>query len=445
MTYNVAGGQTYTLASSISSTDTTMTLSSFLEPVSGVPYTMLLLNTDIVYATIAPRTAQSEFISFTGITQNVDGTATLTGVVRGLAKKYPFTASATFRLPHSGQSQFILSDAPQLFNKKGTLENDEEITGYWEAPDPVTAQGLVTRDYMLNLINGGPIAVNNVVDNLAVAGEDVTAGQLVYQNTTDSKWYLTDADTAATVQYKQLGLTQGAGATDASITDGVLKYGVDTTLTGTTGLVYASNTAGGLSTSTGTVERVVGMYLANNAGLLFDPYFFYTLTNDLKDAMAGGGDFGTPSTSNKFLTEDFFDVEIAKLFNSGTTTKNTANDTTTTIAHGLGRIPKRVYVVAVLSSESLSTNFSKFARAEAIYTTTGGFVYQSVAMQAGTATSSNGSYSQTYSTFTLLTNGAGGVNENITGVITVDATNITITWTRNDSGGTAKLLWEAQS
>jgi hypothetical protein len=57
---------------------------------------MALLNTDIVYGTIAPKTSSSEFISFTGITQNADGTATLTGVTRGLAKKYPFINVSVF-------------------------------------------------------------------------------------------------------------------------------------------------------------------------------------------------------------------------------------------------------------------------------------------------------------------------------------------------------------
>jgi len=129
MTFRPFGGKTYTLASSISSTDTTIILTSFIEPVSGVPYTMALLDTDIVYATIAPKTTSSEFISFTGITQNGNGTATLTGVTRGLAKKYPFTASATFRLPHSGQTQFIISNPPQLYNEYVTLDNAETIVG----------------------------------------------------------------------------------------------------------------------------------------------------------------------------------------------------------------------------------------------------------------------------------------------------------------------------
>src|ERR1039458_1359561 len=40
----VTGGGTYRLASSISSTQTSIKLSSFTEPVSGTPYTMAYLN-----------------------------------------------------------------------------------------------------------------------------------------------------------------------------------------------------------------------------------------------------------------------------------------------------------------------------------------------------------------------------------------------------------------
>ena len=127
--FNPFAAQTYTLASSIGSFDTTIILSSFLEPVTNTPYTMALINSQIVYATIAPKTTSSEFISFTGITQNGNGTASLTGVTRGLAKKYPFTESTSYKVPHSGQSQFIISDAPQLFNEYVTLHNAETIDG----------------------------------------------------------------------------------------------------------------------------------------------------------------------------------------------------------------------------------------------------------------------------------------------------------------------------
>lgn len=122
--YNTVGAGTYRLQSSISSTQTTVTLSSFKEPISNIAYTMSYLNSSIEYATIDPQnTTSKEFVSFTGITQNADGTALLTGVTRGLSPSYPFTASSTFRTAHSGQSIFILSNPPQLYNQFYNLSN----------------------------------------------------------------------------------------------------------------------------------------------------------------------------------------------------------------------------------------------------------------------------------------------------------------------------------
>jgi hypothetical protein len=117
------GGGTYKLASSISSTQTSIKLSSFKEPVSGTPYTMAYLNAGLEYATIDPQTTNSEFISFSGITQNSDGTATLTGVIRGLARSYPYTSQSVFQVTHSGQSNLILSNPPQLYNDIYTYIN----------------------------------------------------------------------------------------------------------------------------------------------------------------------------------------------------------------------------------------------------------------------------------------------------------------------------------
>lgn len=129
MAFNPAQGTTYNLGASIGSTDTSILLSSFSEPVSGTLYTMAYFNSAIMFGTIAPTTSSAELISFTGITQNANGTATLTGVSRGLQKAYPYTASATFQLPHAGQSIFILSDAPQVFNEYANLVNDQTFTG----------------------------------------------------------------------------------------------------------------------------------------------------------------------------------------------------------------------------------------------------------------------------------------------------------------------------
>lgn len=168
--YNPAGGTTYTLQSSISSTQTTITLSSFKVPVSGANMTMALMDTTIVYATISPRTSNSEFISFTGITQNSDGTATLTGVTRGLNKTAPFTESSSFKLPHAGGSQFILSDAPQVFNRYSVIANDEAITGRKQFPTGGTASAAVVGATYSAPTQDNEIATKKYVDDTASFG-----------------------------------------------------------------------------------------------------------------------------------------------------------------------------------------------------------------------------------------------------------------------------------
>ncbi len=311
-TFHTAGGGTYNLNASISSTATTITLSSFLEPVSNVAYTMALLNTDIVYATISPRTTNSEFISFTGITQNADGTATLTGVVRGLAKKSPFTTSSTFKLPHPGQSVFILSDPPQVFEKYVSLENAETISGLKTfSTTPVSSAGLptsstelATKQYVDNTATG-TTTINRIVVS-GTAGETIAAGNLIYQKAADNRWWLCDADTAATVENVNLGIAQGAGTAGNAITGGVLISGVDSNQSGLTANTkyYASNTAGAISTSAGTTEVSIGFSLSTTS-ILFTPRYDQQITEDQQDALASTT---TPNSTNKYLTQKDFQI-----------------------------------------------------------------------------------------------------------------------------------------
>jgi len=128
--FNPAGGLTYRLQTSAGSADTSINLSSFKNR-SSIGLTMTLLDTDIGYGTLSPQSSRSEFVSFTGITQNANGTAQLTGVIRGLSDIAPFTASTTLRERHPGQSIFILSDSPQLFDEFAKQRSDEAISGLW--------------------------------------------------------------------------------------------------------------------------------------------------------------------------------------------------------------------------------------------------------------------------------------------------------------------------
>lgn len=126
------GGSTYRLGQSVGTTDSTIKLSSFKEPVSNIPYTMSYLNSNIEYGTLSPQSSFSEFISFSGITQNGDGSATLTGVVRGLTRTPAGSnciASTTLAQPHAGQSIFIISNSPCFYSEYTPLRTNATSSG----------------------------------------------------------------------------------------------------------------------------------------------------------------------------------------------------------------------------------------------------------------------------------------------------------------------------
>lgn len=130
--FNPSGGSTYKLSNSVGLSNSSVYLTSFKEPVSNIPYTMTYLGSSIEYGTIAPQSPVSEFVSFTGITQNSDGTAVLTGVLRGISRTPAgngCTASTTLAQTHPAQTNFILSDSPCLFSEYYVLRNNATSTG----------------------------------------------------------------------------------------------------------------------------------------------------------------------------------------------------------------------------------------------------------------------------------------------------------------------------
>lgn len=115
---------------------------------------------------------------------------------------------------------------------------------------------LATVGYVLDNITGGTVAFDAQTVT-GTAGEAVADGDLVYFKTSDQEWYLTDADTAATVEGVQLGIALGTGSDGVAITGGIQISGTYTTSGLTAGSrYYASDTAGGI----GTTEkgRIVG-------------------------------------------------------------------------------------------------------------------------------------------------------------------------------------------
>lgn len=207
-----------------------------------------------------------EYISFTGVSG-----LTLTGAARGLSAKSNSVIAANKR--------FHPADTPVILSFGG--HNIQDLLDYIDAQIAALTLGA-------NVVSTG------------TAGEDLTAGQLVYLKN-DGKWWKTDADTAATLFGVILGIAQSTTTANNTITSGVLQKGLDTNQSGLTAgnPYYASNTAGAISASAGTNTKKIGV-ARSTTNLYFDPYFESLPTADEKAAMAGAG--ATPSASNKFLT-----------------------------------------------------------------------------------------------------------------------------------------------
>ncbi len=232
-------------------------------------------------------------------------------------------ATSGFAKAHRKGAEVIISDFVAIKRQQDILES-----GYAGATTPTTNYQLATKKYVDDLALGGATTVDRLTVT-GIAGESVAAGNLVYLKAADGYWWKCDADTAATVIDVQLGIAQGSGTATNVITSGVLIRGIDTNqsggVTGTIG--YASNTAGGIASSAGTTSKILGQYQSATT-FLFNPEY-YTSPNvptaGEKAGLAAGGDFGTVSASNKYITEDFLTTrapQIVTFTGSGTWTKD---------------------------------------------------------------------------------------------------------------------------
>lgn len=265
-------GTTYNLSGAgISNSATTIVLQSLTLTQIGYPIQDSELS-DTFYITLEPGSrSKQEIVSCTTVTQNANGTASLTGCTRGLSPITPYTASSSLRFSHAGGSQVIFSDPPQLFNLYAAKENNETITGSWLFPSPVSGSNPATKTYVDSLAFGGSVTTDRVTI-AGTAGETLAAGNLIYLRTSDARWYKVSTAFPGTVLDSITGIAQGVGTAGVSITGGVLIHGEDSNQSGlTVGANYfASSTSGGIGTATTT--KGVGKAKSTTV-LHFDPYF----------------------------------------------------------------------------------------------------------------------------------------------------------------------------
>lgn len=188
ITITPVNGQNYSLyAGGISSSATSITVTSLVYPATSTPIRTADIGTRM-YATLEPgNTTRQEVVSFTGITQNADGTATLTGVTRGLLPYYPYTADSTLRKQHPGGSILVLGNPAQLYNDIITYINDAIFAGAADASTII--KGLVELATQAETAAGtatggsGPLAVPNSTATSTWNSAALAASRVVVSDT----------------------------------------------------------------------------------------------------------------------------------------------------------------------------------------------------------------------------------------------------------------------
>lgn len=153
---------------------TSVILSSF-KTIDGVNLAMTDFGS-IGFGTLEPGNGTlEEQICFTGVTQNSNGTATLTGVSSVLFLA-PYTQSSGLAKTHAGATTFVISNTSGFYDKMTSKDDDETVTGLWTFPNGANTPILGTS-YVAPTLNN-QVASKGYADSLSFAGApDATTTQ----------------------------------------------------------------------------------------------------------------------------------------------------------------------------------------------------------------------------------------------------------------------------
>ena len=122
--------------------DNSITLTTFTQ-IDGTLLTMSDFG-DKGFITIDPGNGTlEEQISFTGVTQNANGTATLTGIST-VSMVSPYTETPNLAQSHAGGAIVVISNTAGFYNTLTSKDNDETITGVWTFTSPNYPQMIVS-------------------------------------------------------------------------------------------------------------------------------------------------------------------------------------------------------------------------------------------------------------------------------------------------------------
>lgn len=370
---------------------------------------------DLGYITLEPDTTNEESATFTGVTANVNGTYSLTGVKTSLAKD-PYTQTSGLVRQHSGGTKVVVSDTATFWSRFTNKDNDETIVGQWTfSTFPITPSNSdasttvkgVTKLSVAPASASNPIAVGTNDDRVPVGYAVDSVGTDAYAISP------TPAETAY-VAGKEYTFKAGTANT-GSATLNVSGLGAKT---------IKKNVSTDLSTGDILLNQIiVCKYDGTNMQMVSMPASIPTLPIDLTSQVTGvlpktNGGTGTASNTKT----------------SGIL--SASGSATDVIAHGLGVIPVKVKITC-LSGGTTKGQVQSFGT----YITSGGTYACVYNWYNNGGTGSVDVATDTSVVVYILVSG-GGTNASAT--VAVDATNITLTWSGSSYTG-LKIMWEAEA
>lgn len=290
-----------TLSSGIGTSNTTAIVSGMIG-LDGVGLTQSDFGT-IIYGTLEPNSVREEAVSFT-ITSNTAGVANInfTASGRGLIGKFPYGTGGV-AYAHSAGVKLVISNNPNLFNKFTAKDNNEVVTGAWEFPAPSAGNNPATKAYADSLVISGAGDASTIAKGLSriSASPNVTKGTTTITIATPGVVTF-NAHTLTADDSVQFTTT---GALPTGLVVSTNYYVRTTGLTANT--FQLSTTVGGAAINTTGSQSGVHTLIKTTPVAVGLNDTSVLLTANEKAAAAGGGVFGTPSSTNKFTTDDFFD------------------------------------------------------------------------------------------------------------------------------------------
>lgn len=185
--------------------DTTLVLSSFKD----IDGNNISMQGTVMTGTVEPNSGSSEEqIIFTGVTQNSNGTATLTGV-SSVTFASPYTQTSGFLKSHAGNTTFVLSDTSYLYSQYAVLGNTQTFTAtdtFNISPFvPTVASTATTQAASVGYVNsiaisGSPKASNTVIGITELSVAPVTASVPIAVGDNDPRMsYVTNSESLALV------------------------------------------------------------------------------------------------------------------------------------------------------------------------------------------------------------------------------------------------------